>query len=196
MNLMRIPTVLKLLLLLIVALTTAVACTNTGPTEPIYEEVSPGTLTTGENLPTPTGPVILTIGGDIRHSNTDVNTAVFDLAMLESMRQVQYEVTDPFIHQKRLFRGVLLSDLLTLVGASDNATTLELVALNNYIANMTYSDTQNYPMLFGLQADGLPIPLDEGGPAIIIIPFDDYPNLDHITYDAQWVWSMTAINVR
>lgn len=194
MNLIRTP--LAMTFLFVLLLTTAVACTNTGPSEPIYDEVSPGTLTSGENLPTPTGDVILTISGDISHTNTAENTAQFDRAMLENMRQVQYDVTDPFADQVRLFQGVLLSDLLALVGASDSANNLELTALNDYSAIMTYSDTQNYPMLLSLLADGAPIPLDEGGPAIIIIPYDDYPNLDHITYDAQWVWSMTRINVR
>lgn len=183
--------------LVILATATAVACTSSGPTEPIYEEISAGTLTSGQDLPTPTGDVLLTVGGDISHTNTAEGTAQFDLEMLESMRQVQYDVTDPFVEEKRLFQGILLRDLLDLVGASDNATTLDLVALNGYSAEMKLSDTQDFPMLFSLKADGEYMPLDEGGPAIIIIPYDDYPDqLDHITYDAQWVWSMTEINVR
>ena len=59
---------------------------------------------------------------------------------------------------------------------------------------MTAVDT--WPVLFALQADDAYIVLDEGGPAIIIWPFDDFSELDHATYDALWVWSMTKIVVK
>jgi hypothetical protein len=170
------------------------ACGSTSA-EVIYESVSPATLKQGDTLPAPTDEVILTVKGKIGQTNVD-DTAQFDLAMLESMGLVKYEVLDPFAKKPRVFTGVLLSQLLEMVGAEPEAQTLELVALNEYKADLAVGDTQKWPVLFALQADGAYIPPDDGGPAIIIFPFDDYPEIDHATYDPKWVWSMTEIVVK
>ena len=63
-----------------------------------------------------------------------------------------------------VFTGVLMSDLLDIVGADDAATGLELVALNDYVAEAQIEDMRRWPIMFGLQADGEYIPADEGGP--------------------------------
>jgi hypothetical protein len=58
------------------------------------------------------------------------------------------------------------------------------------------ADVEKWPVLFALQADEAYIPLNDGGPAIIVFPFDDYSEIDHFTYDPKWVWSMTEITVK
>lgn len=164
--------------------------------EPIYEIVQEGSLSAGDSIPAPIGDVVLTIEGEI--SNTNVgDTAQFDLETLERLGLISYDVNDPFVKREIVYTGVLISDLLDVVGADASAETLELMALNEYSAEAKISDMREFPIILGLQADGNPISLDEGGPAIVIFPFDDYSeDLDHITYDAQWVWSMTQITVK
>ena len=185
------------ILLLLTALS-VVACGggNAENSEPIYDVVQAGSLTAGDPIPVPSGDIVITIEGKISNPNVG-ETAQFDLETLESIGLVSYDVDDPFAKQQIVYTGVLMSELLDVVGADADATGLELVASNDYSAEAKISDMREWPFLFGLQADGNAIPLDEGGPAIIIIPFDDYPDdLDHVTYDAQWVWSMTRIVVK
>jgi hypothetical protein len=170
------------------------ACGSSSP-KVIYEPVSEATLKQGDTLPVPTNDVILTVKGKIGQTNAE-DTAQFDLAMLEKLGLVKYKVQDPFAKKQRVFTGVLLSQLLAVVGAQPEAQTLELAALNEYKTELDVSDLKKWPVLFALQADGQSIPLDDGGPAIIVFPFDDYPEIDHATYDPKWVWSMTEITVK
>lgn len=188
MNLVKITRFFWILALLLTA------CGSSG-SKVIYESVSEATLRQGDTLPAPTGEVLLTVKGKISQTNIE-DTAQFDLAMLESMELVKYEVLDPFAKKQRVFTGVLLSQLLGVVGAETEAQALELVALNEYKADLDIGDTRKWPVLFALQVDGAYIPPDDGGPAIIIFPFDDYPEIDHSTYDPKWVWAMTEIVVK
>ena len=188
MNLVKVTRFFWILVLLLSA------CGSSEP-KVIYEPVSEATLKPGDTLPAPTDEVILTIKGKIGQTNVD-DTAQFDLAMLEKLGLVKYEVLDPFAKKERVFTGVLLSQLLDVVGAEPEAQTLELVASNEYKTDLELGDARKWPLLFALQADGAPIPLDDGGPAIIVFPFDDYPEIDHATYDPKWVWSMTEITVK
>lgn len=172
-----------------------VACGGNAAAPNIYETVSEGSLQVGDTLPVPRGEVILTIRGEIEQTNVG-DTAKFDLEMLESMTQVQYGVNDPFVKKHRLFTGVLLSNLFETVGVKEGAKRVELIALNEYSAEMELRDAAKWPVLFALQADGEYFALEDGGPAIIVFPFDDYSELDHMTYDSLWVWSMTEMEIR
>ena len=116
----------------------------------IYDVVERPTLSVGDDIPVPTGDVLLTVEGAITNGNVD-GTAQFDLETLESLGLVSYDVDDPFAEQNIVFTGILMSDLLDVVGAEDSATGLELVALNDYSAEAKISDMRTYPVMFGLQ---------------------------------------------
>lgn len=172
-----------------------VSCQGGSNSEPIYEEVSASQLKPGDAIPLPTGDVLLTISGKISQTNV-ADTAQFDLDTLETLHQVQYDVNDPFAQKQRMFSGVLMSELLEIVGADPTAVTLELIALNDYSSELAISDVQKWPVLLALKADAQYISLDGGGPAITVFPFDDFPEIDHLIYEEDWVWSMTQIVVK
>jgi hypothetical protein len=170
------------------------ACGTAGAPK-IYETVSQGTLKAGDVIPAPTGDVVLTLDGQISQTNAGV-TLQFDMQMLESIGLVKYDVDDPFVKKTIVYSGVLLSDLLEVAGADPNATTLTLSALDDYSAEMNISDADQWPVLIATQADGVYMPIDKNGPLISVFPFNDFPEeLDHLTYDALWVWSLSAITV-
>ena len=172
-----------------------VGCQSGSKSEPIYEEVSAGRLNPGDAIPVPTEEILLTVSGKVTQMNVD-DTVQFDLATLEMLHQVQYDVNDPFAQKQRLFSGVLMSELLAIVGADPTATTLELIALNDYVSELAISDVQKWPVLFAMKADGQSILFDDGGPAIVVFPFDDFPEIDPLIYEEDWVWSMTQIVVK
>ena len=161
----------------------------------IYETVSEGTLKAGDTIPAPTGEVVLTVDGKISQTNVG-NALQFDMATLEKIGVVQYDVDDPFVKENITYSGVLVSELLKVVGAAPDATTLTLLALDDYSTDMKISDAEKWPVLVATQANGAYMPVDKNGPLISVFPFNDFPELDHLTYDALWVWSLAGITVK
>jgi hypothetical protein len=181
---------LRIFFLLLIPLLAACSQQST-----VYKTVSEGTLKDGKDIPTPTGEVVLTVDGMISQTNT-AGTLQFDMKILESIGLVQYNVDDPFAQKKILYTGVLLSQLLKVAGADSTATILTLTALDDYSTEMKISDTAKWPILIATQADGAYMPIDKNGPLISVFPFNDFPEIDHLTYDAQWIWSLAKITVK
>lgn len=172
------------------------ACTPQAATTPVtYKTVSDGTIKAGSPIPAPTGDVVLTLDGKISQKNTG-EALQFDMATLESIRVVEYKVDDPFIKKNILYSGVLLSDLLELAGADKTATTLKLWALDDYSVDMKIADAMKWPIIIATKADGAYISLDQKGPLISVFPFNDFPEIDHLTYDNQWLWALAKITVK
>ncbi len=170
------------------------ACSTAGAPN-IYETVSQGTIKPGDPIPAPTGEVVLTIDGDISQTNVG-GTLQFEMSTLENIGLVQYDVDDPFVKKNIVYTGVLLSEVLKVAGADPNATMLTLSALDDYSVDMKIEEAGKWPVLIATQADGLYMPIDKNGPLISVFPLNDFPEqLDHLTYDALWVWSLSGITV-
>jgi hypothetical protein len=188
----------SLVLLLIVCYTLLVlvaACTSDTPeNEPVYTVVSEGTLNGGDAIPAPTGDVILTVTGNIGTTNVD-DTIQMDLATIESLGLVDYTVQDPFENREITYRGVLMSDLLDVWQVGEDATTLHVVALNDYAVDVPIADLRNYPVLFALQADGEYMPISTRGPAMLVYPYNDF-EFDVAIYNDFWAWQIATIEVR
>lgn len=161
-----------------------------------YQTVSEGTLKPGSAVPSPSGPAVLTIDGKISQTNTDKGTLAFDMATLESIGVIQYKVDDPFVKENILYSGVLLSQLLKVAGAAQDATTLTLWALDDYSTDMKISDADKWPVIIATKANGDYMPIDKNGPLISVFPFNDFPEIDHLTYDNQWLWALAKITVK
>jgi hypothetical protein len=161
----------------------------------LYQTVSAGTLKPGSAIPAPTGAVILKMDGKISQTNSGA-TLQFDMATLESIGVVQYKVDDPFAKKSILYAGLLLSQLLKVAGVAPDATTLTLRALDDYSTDMKISDVNKWPILLATRADGAYMPIDKNGPLISVIPFNYFPEIDHVTYDAQWLWALSGITVK
>jgi hypothetical protein len=172
------------------------ACTPTAPTttETVYTVVSEGTLNAGDAIPVPTGDVILTVTGNIGTSNVD-DTIQMDIATVESVGQVEYTVDDPFENRAVTYRGVLMSDLLNLWQVGDDATTLNIVALNDYAVDVPLADLRTYPVIFALQADGEYMPIATRGPAMLVYPYNDF-EFEVAIYNDYWAWQIKSIEVR
>jgi hypothetical protein len=165
----------------------------------VYKTVSEGTLKPGSPVPTPKGDPVLKIEGKISNTNSGT-TLELDMATLESIGVVEYSVDDPFAEKGAkkniLYSGVLLSQLLKVAGAAPDATTLKLWALDDYSTDMKISTASKWPVLIATRADGVYMPIDKKGPLISVLPFNDFPEIDHLTYDSQWLWALAKITVK
>lgn len=167
-----------------------------GKTSPLtYKIVSEPSINPGDSVPAPAGEVILTVDGNISQKNAG-NELQFDLATLESLGLVEYAVDDPFVKKNIIYTGVLISQILEIAGAPKDTEVIALTALDDYSVDMKVADAVKWPFIAAIKADGEYMPIDQNGPVISIIPYNDFPELDHLTYDAVWVWSLYKITVK
>lgn len=182
------------LLLILVSVGLLAACQPAAPAvQTTYSVVSAGELDSGEAIPVPENETILTVTGDISRANVD-DTIQMDMATLESVGVVEYDVLDPFANSTITYRGVLMSELLDVWGVSADATTLTLTAINDYAIDVPISAVREYPVMMALQADGEYMAIADKGPSMLVFPYDDF-ELDKALYNDMWIWQIASVEV-
>ena len=152
-----------------------------------------GSLACAETLPTPQGPVILTVSGNIENTN-GLGSASFDRAMLEALEQRNTTATTPWFGEPHDFSGPLGAAILDAVGA--HGTTLRMVALNDYAAEVPLQDLRDYPVVLATHLDGQVMSVRDKGPLFLIYPFDENPDLFNEVYFGRSVWQIARIEVQ
>ncbi len=144
-------------------------------------------------LASPSGPVVLSIGGALRLTNKD-GQAQFDMAMLERLPQTSFQTQTPWWGQAHKFTGPLLRDVLQAVGA--NGSIIEARALNDYRVTIPVEDAQRYDVIVARLMDDKPMPLRDKGPLFIIYPFDRHPELRSSLYYGRSAWQLKRLDLR
>jgi hypothetical protein len=170
------------------------ACTPAQDTKAVYTVVAEPKLKAGDAIPAPSGDVILTVTGKIGAANAG-DAIEMDLATIESAGLVDYSMTDPFEGDKVVFRGPLMANLLDLWGVPQDATTLHVVALNDYVVDVPIVDLRKYPVIFAVQQDGEYMPVESRGPAMLVYPYEDF-EFDKNIYNNYWAWQIKTIEVQ
>lgn len=162
--------------------------------DPGFEPVTEAEITPGDTIPSPTGEVVLTIGGDISITNVD-DRLELDMETLEAMGTVSYPVDDVQAEGRIVeFTGVLLEDVLAVAGMSADATMLLTTALNDYAVEIPVSDASESPVLIATLVDGERMPVDRFGPVRIVYPYGSH-DLDAVEKDPRWIWQLASIEV-
>ncbi len=158
----------------------------------------------------PTGPVIVTVSGEVSATNREAwdefadaffNThdvefekaRAFDLSMLEALGMKKLTVSYPEWPGKITFEGPLLSDILNEAGAT--GSNMVVRALDGYAPEIPMSDIEKYPVILALKANGEYLGLGDRGPAWLVYPRNDYPELAEED-DSKFVWSVYSIEVQ
>lgn len=152
-----------------------------------------GSIVRAGDLPQPKGPVILTVSGEITHTNGD-GVARFDLEMLGALEQRTTTATTPWLDEANDFTGPLGSAILEAVGA--RGQTLKVTALNDYFANIPVQDFHDLPVIFATHIDGHEMSVRDKGPLFIIYPFDEFPGLFNEIYFGRSVWQIVKIDIQ
>lgn len=140
----------------------------------------------------PAGAVVLTLTGKLRQPNRD-GTAVFDMPMLAALPQHEFSTRTPWYPTPRRFKGPLLRDLLAAAGA--HGTQVRARALNDYFADIPFSDTQQHDLLLAYLLDGQPITVREKGPLQLMYPLEQKPELRNALYYSRCVWQLLSLEV-
>lgn len=114
----------------------------------------------------------------------------FTYAELQALSTVEITILEPFVEEEQSFTGVPLADLLAAAGVPRDAR-IETVALNDYAYADAAAQWIENDALLAVFRDGLPIPMDQGGPIRIVFAADSgaFELLD------AWNWSLRSIAV-
>ena len=161
----------------------------------IYENAAEAEIKPGDVSAAPSGEVILTVTGNISAKNNG-DALELDMATLEKFGLVRYDVNDPWMGENMTYTGILMSDFLKVVGASETAENVLFTALDDYEINLTTNELEQWPILLATQANGAYMTVSENGPTRIIFPFDDYADIDQVLYKDLWIWNIKSIEVQ
>lgn len=143
-------------------------------------------------LEAPKGKVILTVSGNITHTNVD-GTAQFDREMLVALGMHSVTTHTPWHEGAPTFEGPLGSALLDAVGAK--GTNLKVTALNDYSANVPVADFYTHEVMMAMKEGGKWMRVRNKGPLFVLYPFDQKPELNTEVIHNRSVWQIKAITV-
>lgn len=144
-------------------------------------------------LPEITGPVILTVSGNIATANSD-HAFKFDRAMLESLGVTTLKTTTTWTSGEVEFEGVLARDILNAVGAQ--GTEVLATALNDYVVRLPLQELYRYPVMLAFKMNGEYLQIKDKGPIWLVYPRDQFPELRNSMTDKKWVWQLRELEVR
>lgn len=144
-------------------------------------------------LAQPSGPVVLTVHGRLRHPNAG-ESARFDMAMLEQLPQHSFVTNTPWYSTPRKFTGPLLRDVLAACGAQ--GSNVRATALNDYRVDLPFEDAQRFDVLVARLLDDKPMAVRDKGPLFIIYPFDSSAELRTTVYYSRSAWQLKSLEVQ
>jgi hypothetical protein len=146
-----------------------------------------------QTLPAPSGEVLLTVTGDIAVTNAD-GAAVFDRAMLEAMDPVEFSTTTTWTDGPQVFTGVLLLDLLALLGVTEGM--LRATAINDYAVDIPVSDAVEGGPIVAYLLNGAPMSVRDKGPLWIVYPYDAKREYRSEVIYSRSIWQLDRVEVR
>ncbi len=151
-----------------------------------------GTVAWADHLSSPTGAILLSVDGDITHTNAE-NAAHFDRTMLEALGMTELRTSTPWTDGRRSFSGIHLERLLQTVGAQGNNASAR--ALNDYVVNIPLEPAVEKGAFLALGMDGNYLSVRNKGPIWLIFPWDEDPSLDDQTTKHQSIWQLRYMTI-
>ncbi|WP_114417002.1 molybdopterin-dependent oxidoreductase [Marinospirillum perlucidum] len=93
------------------------------------------------------------------------------------------------------FAGVWLDDFLASQGL-DEAGRVRFIAEDGYTTFLTAEDRQEKSYLLVTRLDGEPVPQEDLGPFMLIVPEDAEAALDGSASITRWIWALRQIQVQ
>lgn len=160
---------------------------------PVLAAAMTATAAPAQTLATPTGDIVLTVSGDIAATNSE-GAAVFDRAMLEAMEPVEFTTTTTWTDGPQDFKGVLLLDLLELLGVSEGV--LRAYAVNDYAVDIPVSDAVEGGPMVAYLLNGQPMSVRDKGPLWIVYPYDSSSEYRSEVIYSRSIWQLDRMEVR
>ena len=127
------------------------------------------------------------------------NPAFFDLATLKKIPPHSFEVINRWTGAKEKYTGVAIIDLLNILGLDGTASSIEVLAANEYRISITLKDLRRYEYILSYKLNDIMYsehqPKYNKGPLAIAINFDKHPEIDREIYKHHLVWFVSTIVV-
>lgn len=145
-----------------------------------------------ETLPTPTGPVVLTVSGEIENTNGD-GVAEFDIDMLRELGESEITTETIWTPGTIVFTGVRLETLLEAVGATGD--TIDATAINDYSVEIPVSDATAGGPIVAYEMDGKRMSRRDKGPLWIIYPFSTSSDYRTEVIYSRSIWQLDRLMI-
>lgn len=144
-------------------------------------------------LPMPTGPVVLTITGNLGVTNSG-GSAIFDVDMLRSLGETEIVTDTNWTSGVHTFTGARLMDILTRVDAQGG--TINATAINDYSVEIPVSDATETSPIVAYALDGKPMPRREKGPLWIIYPYASSSKFQTEVIYSRSIWQLDRMSIK
>jgi len=114
---------------------------------------------------------------------------------LKAFPQVTVRTRTEFTEGVVAFVGPLVRDVMAALDVSE-ATSLHMVAANDYAVDVPVSDVQQYDVILAMSANGKRLSFRDKGPLWLMYPLDDHAGLQDALYNALLIWQLTFIEIR
>lgn len=145
-----------------------------------------------DHIPSPTGPVILTISGDVTRTNEE-GVAKFDLKMLADMPATTFETSTIWTEGTQEFTGVELNYLVEELGLE--GTNLVASAINDYHVEIPLSDAKDGGPILAYLRNGDEMSVRNKGPLWLVYPYDSNVEYRTETVYSRSIWQLDRIKV-
>ncbi|MEJ7134259.1 molybdopterin-dependent oxidoreductase [Vibrio paracholerae] len=130
---------------------------------------------------------------DITIQVADTPPKVFSLKELATvLPEVSFTTELPWIHGARRFTGFKVGDLLEYL-QQDQVNSVTFMALNNYAANISIEDIQQYEPIVAYYMDGNEMQIRHKGPFWLVYNLNKNPKLKNSVYYTHMVWQISQI---
>ena len=122
---------------------------------------------------------------EVRFSEADL------LALPQFTIRTRTEFTDGVVE----FVGPLARNAVASIEPG-TATTVHLVAANDYAIDIPLSDLTDYDVILAMQANGERLTIRDKGPIWLMYPLDDHTELQDPIYNSRLIWQLTVMELR
>lgn len=161
----------------------------------VYTVVQSGSITPGQPIPRPQGPVVLTVRGRIGVTH-DHGAVQFDLPTLEQIGVIRFTTPTAWTDTPATFEGILVSRLFDLLQVAKEATAAQMIAINDYQIVIPLAEFHKWPVMMAFKRDGKYMSIREKGPLWIVYPRHAFPELNTPKQYDNWIWQLKDIVVR
>ena len=135
---------------------------------------------------------ILVVGNAAEPARGEVHFSEADLLALPQVTiRTRTDYTDGVVE----FIGPLARDAVAFIEIG-TATTVHLVAANDYAIDITLSELFDYDVILAMQANGERLTMRDKGPIWLMYPLDDHEEMQDPVFNNRLIWQLTTMELR
>lgn len=144
------------------------------------------------DLDQPTGDVLLTVTGEIMHTNGD-GVARFDAEMLKALGEETVTTSTIWTDGVQEFLGTPLKALIAALGVTEGKIVAS--AINAYSVEIPLTDAIEGGALVAHMRNGEAMNIRDKGPLWVIYPYDNNPEYQTAVVYSRSIWQLESMEI-